>query len=182
LNETFRMWLPGHALNCYEGDPRLRSWLLEPGLLTARMQRECGAAYRLNVIDEQRDDSGFTRIIELLVSDVPWIYAETRVPAATLTAHPWLAQLGRKPLGEWLAARKDIVREELEYCRAYDDDPLVGRALARTKLAPQPLWVRQTRLAVGAAPFVLHEVFFPHTGAHAAAPALETDTGAACSL
>jgi chorismate-pyruvate lyase len=180
LNETSRMWLPGHALNCYEGDPRLRSWLLEPGLLTARLQRECGAAYRLNVVAETRDDAGFTRTIELLVFDVPWIYAETRVPAATLRVHPWLTQLGTKPLGEWLAERGDITRAELEYCRVYDDDPLVGRALARSKLPAQPLWVRQTRLAVGAAPFLLHEVFYPHTGAHAGAPALES--GAACSL
>jgi chorismate lyase len=158
------MWLPGHALNCYEGDPLLRSWLTEPGLLTERMRRECGTAFRLNVIGESRSPAGFSRTIELLVDERPWIYAETTVPTDTLREHDWLRRLGTRPLGEWLRERSDITREELEFCRVYDDDAQVARALSRAQIAAQPLWVRRTRLAVAGAPFVLHELYFPYIG------------------
>ncbi len=169
MNDATRMWLPAHALNCYEGDPVLRSWLTEESILTRRLQRECGAAFRMQVLEQRPADGGWLRAIELLVDDSVWLYAETAVPAATLAQHPWLATLGTRPLGEYLAERSDASREPLEYCKVYDDDPLVGRALTRARIAPQPLWVRRSKLAIGTAPFVLHEVFFPHTGRRAPA-------------
>jgi chorismate--pyruvate lyase len=164
LDDSARMWLPGHALNCYEGDALLRSWLTEPDLLTQRLARECGTAYRMRVVAQTHDAGGFTRAIELLVDDLPWVYAETRVPEPTLAAHQWLTQLGNRPLGEWLAERQDLTRSELEFCKVFPDDPLVARALARARLAPQALWVRRTCFAVSGAPFVLRELFYPHTG------------------
>ncbi len=168
MNDSTRMWLPAHALNCYEGDPLLRSWLMERALLTERLRRECGQAYRLHVIDESRQAATFVRTIELLADERPWVYAETRVPNDTLALHPWLAQLGSRPLGEWLQARGDVTRAEPEFCRAYDDDPQIGRALARARIAPQPLWVRRTHLTVAGAPFILDEIFFPYIGVRSA--------------
>jgi chorismate lyase len=147
----------------------MRSWLTEPGLLTERMRRECGTAFRLNVIDESLSSTEFRRAIELLVDDRAWIYAETTVPAATLQQHDWLRRLGTRPLGEWLRDRPDITREDLEFCRVYDDDAQVARALSRAQIDSQPLWVRRTRLAVAGAPFVLHELYFPYIGLRTAA-------------
>jgi chorismate-pyruvate lyase len=164
MNDSARMWLPARTLNCYEGDPLLRSWLTERALLTERMRRECGAAFRLQVVDESRTPAGFVRCIELLVDERPWVYAETTVPADTLAKQPGLASLGLRPLGEWLQARNDVTRAEPEFCRTYDDDPQVGRALARAQLSPQPLWVRRSHIAIGGAPFVLHELFLPTIG------------------
>jgi chorismate-pyruvate lyase len=161
------MWLPGHALNCYESDPVLRSWLAEESVLTQRLTRECGAAFRLRVVGENGVEGGWRRQIELLVDDIPWLYAETDVPGATLAQHRWLAELGTRPLGERLAERRDVTRAPLEFCKVYDDDPLVTRALARARIASQPLWVRRSRLALGDAPFILYEVFYPHTGRRA---------------
>jgi chorismate--pyruvate lyase len=164
MNDSARMWLPAHTLNCYEGDPLLRSWLTERALLTERMRRECGAAFRLQVVDESRTPAGFVRCIELLVDERPWIYAETTVPADTLRQHDWLRRLGTRPLGEWLRDRPDVTREDLEFCRVYDDDAQVARALSRAQIGSQPLWVRRARFAVAAAPFVLHELYFPYIG------------------
>ena len=158
------MWLPAQALNCYEGDARLRSWLTEPGLLTQRMRAIGGPAFRLNVIREETNASGHLREIELLCAGQPWLYAETRVPATTLAAHRWLCELGGSALGEVLAARADVDREPLAFALESPESPLVSRALARARLAPQSLWVRRSSFTVGGSPFVLHEIFHPRIG------------------
>jgi chorismate--pyruvate lyase len=159
------LWLPGAALNCYEGDARLRSWLLEPGVLTSRMRHMAGADFRLNVVHEVTDSGGHLRAIELCAGARAWLYAETRVPGATLSRHSWLATLQGRALGEVLAARHDVRREPLVFARELDTSPLIARALARRPgLAPQPLWVRRSGYQVGGAPFLLHEVFYPDTG------------------
>jgi hypothetical protein len=41
------MWLPASALNCYVGDPALRSWLLTPGLLTQRIRDAAGDGFAM---------------------------------------------------------------------------------------------------------------------------------------
>ncbi len=159
------LWLPAQALNCYEGDARLRSWLLEPGVLTRRMRRIAGGQFRLNVIQETTDAAGRVRAIELCAGARAWLYAETRIPAATLSAHSWLATLEGRALGEVLATRDDVRREPLEFARELESSAPIARALARRpSLAPQPLWIRRSRYQVGGAPFVLHEVFYPDTG------------------
>jgi len=159
------LWLPGAALNCYEGDARLRSWLLEPGVLTSRMRRMAGADFRLNVVRETTDSGGHLRAIELCAGARAWLYAETRVPGATLRVHSWLATLHGNALGEVLAARDDVRREPLVFARELETSPLIARALARrASLAPQPLWIRRSAYQVGGAPFLLHEVFYPDTG------------------
>ncbi|MGB8327806.1 MAG: chorismate lyase [Steroidobacteraceae bacterium] len=160
-----KMWLPAQALDCYEGNARLRSWLTEDGLMTARMRAAGGAAFRLNVIGEATDATGHLRAIELLCGDRVWLYAETRVPAPTLARHPWLARIGKAALGEVLAARTDLARDPFEFARELPESQVVSRALERAGLTAQPLWVRRTRYQVGGAPFVLREVFFPGTGA-----------------
>jgi chorismate-pyruvate lyase len=163
--ETAQLWLPEHALNCYEGNPRLRSWLATPGLLTQRMRDTAGEAFRMNVLREYRAaDGDHLREIELTARGVPWVFAQTRVPASTLSRHPWLAQIGDTALGEALAAHGRVSRTDFEYGRLTPDDPLVALALARRELAPQPLWIRRSTFAVDDAPLVVQEVFFPDVG------------------
>jgi chorismate--pyruvate lyase len=158
------LWLPGHALNCYEGDARLRSWLLTPGLLTQRMRDTCGERFRMNILSERNERGDHLREIELCCDGVAWVWAQTRVPAATLAAEPWLAQIGQTALGEALAAHGAVRRPEFDYAKLYDDVDVVRAALARRALHAQPLWVRRSVFELGARTLTLREVFLPDVG------------------
>lgn len=164
-DDARRMWLPGSALGCYEGDALLRSWLLTPGLLTQRMRDTCGARFRMNVLTARSDARGHLREIELCCDGRAWVYARTDVPAATLAAQSWLAQIGETALGEALAARRGVMRDEFQYAQAGIETPVVARALERGGVTgPQMLWIRRSVFTLDGAPFTLREVFLPHVG------------------
>ena len=159
---TAPLWLPGHALNCYEGEPALRSWLLTPGLLTERIRSSAGGSYRMTLVCEQREAAGHLREIEMGAGAVVWMFARSRVPAATLAQHPWLAQIGSTPLGAALSARGHrLSRSDFEYARLMADAPIVQRALQRASQPAQPLWVRRSTFFVDDQPLALAEVFLP---------------------
>jgi chorismate--pyruvate lyase len=162
------LWLPGHALNCYEGNTELRSWLLTPGLLTQRVREASAGAFAMNVLSERSEAGDHVREIELCCAGRAWIYAQTRVPASTLAAEPWLGGIGHTPLGEALAAHGAVRRSDFEYARLYDDVDVVREALARRGLPPQPLWVRRSTFALGPHTLTLREVFLPDVGRPAA--------------
>lgn len=161
------MWLRGTALGCYEGDSRLRSWLLTPGLLTQRIREAAGAGYRMALLGERSTaDGGHLREISMSCSQTTWLYARTEVPPPTLAAHPWLARIGTLSLGEALAARGGITRSEFVFARLLPDTGVVRRALALAGLPPQALWVRRSTFRTGTDPatlpgFDLYEVFLP---------------------
>lgn len=162
------LWLPGHALNCYEGDAELRGWLLTPGLLTERVREASAGAFGMNVLSERSEAGDHVREIELCCGGRAWIYAQTRVPAATLAAEPWLGCIGRTPLGEALAAHGAVRRSDFEYARLCDDVDIVRDALARRGLPAQALWVRRSTFAIGPHALTLREVFLPDIGRPAA--------------
>lgn len=153
------MWLPAHALNCYEGDASVRAWLMTQGLLTERVRAQCGAEFFLRVVHEGPAGSGHLRAIELGTRTTPWIYAETQVPAATLARHPWLGEIGGVSLGEKLAGHDGVTRTDYQFARLTPDAPIVARALARIDAAAQPLWVRRFQFFVEGAPLTVQEVF-----------------------
>lgn len=158
------LWLPGTALNCYEGNAGLRSWLMTPGLLTQRIRDAAGAGFGMQVLGEFAVGTEHVREIRMSRGSDLWLFAQTRVPAATLAAQPWLARIGATPLGEALAARSGVTRSEFAYSRLYQDAPVVRRALEVAGLAPQPLWVRRSVFGVEGSPFELFEVFLPDIG------------------
>ena len=164
------LWLPGHALNCYEGNAHLRNWLTHPGLLTERVRDADPARFALNVLQEAADGADHLREIELCSGGRPWIVAQTRVPAATLAAHSWLTHIGGKSLGTALAEYgampgASVTRSELAYAQLCDDRPLIALALARAALPSQALWTRRSTFAIDGSPLQLLEVFLPVVGA-----------------
>ncbi len=160
-----KMWLPGHALDCYEGNAVLRDWLRTPGLLTQRIRESAGDAFRMTLVTEGSDgDGGHRREIEMGCGATPWMFARTRVPHATVLRHPWLARIGTTTLGEALQAHGQVTRSEFDYAKLYDDVDVVRRALERAALPSQPLWVRRSTFQVESMPLTLLEVFLPQIG------------------
>jgi chorismate-pyruvate lyase len=158
------MWLPASALNCYVGDPAMRSWLLTPGLLTQRIREAAGDGFAMHCLHEGLLDGEHIREIDMCCDGVVWMFAHTRVPVATLKAQPWLGQIGTRTLGEALADRQNLRREDFRYAQLYPDSWLTERALRHARLPPQPLWVRHSAFNVDGSPFDLYEAFLPTIG------------------
>lgn len=168
------LWLPGSALNCYEGDAALRSWLLTPGLLTQRIREAAGAGYSMRVLHEgpaPADAGGgastgdHLREIEMRCGAALWLYARTRVPATTLAAQPWLGRVGARTLGEALGEHHAVLeRDPFLYAMHAADAPVVARACALADSAPRALWVRRSVFRADGSPFELEEVFLPDIG------------------
>lgn len=158
------LWLPASALNCYEGDTLRRSWLLTPGLLTQRIRAAAGPHFGMRLLTERRFGTEHVREIDMRCGETVWLFAHTRVPAATLQAHPWLGEIGDRTLGEALAERVDIERGPHRYAQFGADVWLVARALAHARASTSTLWIRHSGFTVSGARFDLYEVFLPGIG------------------
>jgi chorismate-pyruvate lyase len=158
------MWLPGHALNCYVGDAQLRSWLLTPGLLTQRFRDACGAQFRVHRLPERLVGGERWREVAMCSGAAIWVFARTRFPLATLTAAPWLTDIGDTPLGEAVAAHGGVARTDFEYSELGPHHDVVATTLRHARLAPQSLWARRSVFELASNVFMLQEVFLPHVG------------------
>lgn len=152
-----------------------QSWLTEPGLLTERVRSHCLDAFGLCIVDERHglltpddadalevtDLSAFIREIELTCDGRAWVFAQTLVPAATLSAQPWLGQLGDTALGPKLASLGGALRDPLEYAQLHPADALFGRAARGPGRAPVDLWARRARYRLGPHCLIVQEVFLP---------------------
>jgi len=157
-------WLSGVELVAHEERATLRSWLLTPGLLTQRIRAAAGTDFSMSVLREQTTASGHEREIDMRCAGVVWLFAHTSIPAATLSAQPWLGQIGNVALGEALAAHGGCTRADFQYARCSANHWLVHRALQHASLAPQSLWVRRSVITVTGFAFSLYEVFLPAIG------------------
>ena len=87
---------------CILPSPAVRDWLLHEGSLTRKLQQHCA---RLDVAiahEGWTDDDHWLREVWLSGDGIPWIYAQTRIPHATLARVRPLQTLGAEPIGPWL--------------------------------------------------------------------------------
>ncbi len=155
--------------------PAVAGWLTEPGLLTERVRGRCPDAFGLRIVEERRDvlepadarmlgaaDPGcFVREIELTCGGAAVVFAQTLVPADTLAAEPWLAELGTEALGPRLARTGHARREPLEFARLDPPHALYRRAWRGLGPHPGALWARRARYRLGPQALVVQEVFLP---------------------
>lgn len=158
--------------------PALRSWLAEPGLLTARIRELCGDRMRFRMLgplrstplsDELRvrlgglDGHGLVREIEFRCLGERLVYAQTVLPDSTVRLHPWLRDLGDSPIGESLRrAGGALERDPLEYASLPTEHGLALAASDGTGSAPrEPLWARRAVYRLDGHPILVQEVFLP---------------------
>ena len=125
--------------------PAVREWLLHEGSLTRKLQQHCA---RLDVAiahEGWMSDDHWLREVWLSGDGIPWIYAQTRIPRATLshTAAP-LQNSGNRPIGLWLYAQQPT-RLSLRW--RYD--------------SASDSYARQTALALNGYPLDIREHFLP---------------------
>ncbi|UCV04787.1 chorismate--pyruvate lyase family protein [Dechloromonas denitrificans] len=151
-------------------EPRLRSWLTEPGSLTARCQRQC-ADFRVRLLAQGKgaalaDEAGgpaLVRVREVVLEcdGVPVIFAHTTLSAAAngrLTR--WLSRLGTRSLGSLLFFFPGFHRGGIEYRRLDRRHPLYRRA-AMLGAFGEYLWARRSAHRLGGQQVLVTEVFLP---------------------
>ena len=153
----------------------LEDWLTTRGSLTRRLRGRCGTDFRLEVLREGWIESTTPeaamlgidggevreRRIRMHCGDHPCLYAHTLSPQVTLQAHPWLARLGDRPLGEMLEGRRDVERSPFEYVTVGPGVALFDDAVAGTGVSAAHLWARRSVFSIGHAQVLVCEVFLP---------------------
>lgn len=147
-----------------------RSWLYEPGSLTLRLQRACGAGFRVVVLGQgwARPFAGelrwlgvaagvpcLVREVALMSGDVPLVLARSIIPATTLHgADSGLARLGNRPLGEVLFACPRLRRVRLQLARVQPGE-------FRGMVPQASVWGRRSLYSIAVGDLLVCEFFLP---------------------
>ncbi|MBK8537138.1 MAG: chorismate lyase [Candidatus Competibacteraceae bacterium] len=155
----------------------LTDWLLDSGSLTRRLRQLCPSQFRVRVlwqgwnrpsVDEARvlglrlDAWVWTREVQLLCDDQPWVFARTLIPARTLRGRGCrLTRLGTRPLGEVLFTDPGVRRGPVEIARIVTGQCLHQRALAGCTEPPDAIWGRRSMFWIAKRPLLVCEIFLP---------------------
>jgi chorismate--pyruvate lyase len=171
-------WLPAERLGQLSVDGQVRPWLIGKGLLTKRLKAVCGEHFSLRLIELRselispanklalgvRDAAALVREVEMYFDDRLWVFAQTIMPDSTLSAHPWLAELGDAALGETMNDLSALERSSFEYAWLPAADALCTRALHTAEITPPGLWARRSTWTLRGAPLLVQDVFMPAMG------------------
>jgi len=154
----------------------LRSWLLETPSLTQGVIAACGGRFRVRVLAQEwtrpmpnecrrlgirPSARALVRQVQLLCDDVPWVYARTVIPRATLRGRARrLAWLGSRSLGATLFADRAMRRSPLELARLTPRDSLHAR-IATLGVNDRVLWGRRSIFTLANKPLLVSEIFLP---------------------
>lgn len=155
-------------------NPRLVSWLTEPGSLTARCEGAC-RRFRVRVLAQGRgrpltDEArrfglgqAWVRDVVLECDGVPVIYAHTvlpPLPRGRMTR--WLAGLGSRSLGSLLFSHPGFSRGSIEFRRLDRRHPLFRRAQrVISGIGETELWARRSAHRLDGQAVLVTEVFLP---------------------
>jgi chorismate lyase len=171
-------WQPAERLGQLSVDAHIRTWLIGKGLLTTRVKEACGDRYALRLVDQWtgllspshkaalrcEDNAGLFRDIEMCCGDNVWVFGQSVVPDTTLSAHPWLAELGDSELAETLSDLSGVDRSSYEYAWLPVSELATARALRDAQIKPAGLWARRSRVTIRQAPMLIQELFLPAMG------------------
>jgi chorismate--pyruvate lyase len=158
------------------GSGAYKSWLVDGGSLTRRLQRRCRdfAVQPVRVVDARPklDEAqllcatarrvALLREVRLICAGRPVVFAHSVLPHKSLRG-PWLglARLGNRPLGGQLFANPRVMRTPLEYKKLHRHHPLYRRATAHLTAQTADIWARRSVFRLGCAAILVTEVFLP---------------------
>lgn len=160
---AWRTQCPGVSL-----EPLLRSWLSEPGSLTARCQRNC-RNFRVQLLQQGRQlpltgQRQWQPVREVLLEcdGQPVIFAHSVLSTARSgRLGRWFAQLGNRSLGSLLFRYPAFRRGPIEFCRIAAGHPLHRRLCQVLGRNLPACWARRSRHFLGAGSVLVIEVFLP---------------------
>src|SRR5262249_50872710 len=115
-------WISSEELTENIINPSIKEALQSDGLLTSALEEVYGKPVSVTCLrqSEWADAPGvlgLRRDVLLKAGDVPVVAASTLIPSSVLDSHPWLAELGDKPLGAALKNRGHFWRGPFEFMR-----------------------------------------------------------------
>ena len=154
-------WMSSEDLTEHVINPFIKATLQFNGLLTAALGEAYGAPVSVTRLRQSewadaQGSLGLRRDVLLKAGDVPCVAASTLIPSSVLDAHPWLANLGDKPLGEALKNHGYFWRGPFEFTRI-DADLIFQPAPPTTQF----VWSRRFRFALESGALLVTEIFFP---------------------
>ncbi|MGZ8252012.1 MAG: chorismate--pyruvate lyase family protein [Methylophilaceae bacterium] len=158
------------------GSGAYRSWLIDKGSLTKRLQLRtsdfavtptklenakppCDEAWLLYMHSKQ---TALLREVHLCCEKRPVVFAHSVLPYKSLRGS-WqgLSRLGNRSLGTTLFADARVMRTPLEYRKLAKHHALYRRAVADLESAPSALWARRSVFRLRHAVILVTEVFLP---------------------
>lgn len=152
-------------------------WLFDENSLTARIIAACSGQFRVEVISQgwqrpmlneeqclkiRASRHALVRQVYLYCNDVPWVFARTVIPRATLRGkEKHLAHLQNKPLGAVLFAEPTMRRSEVEVAEIKPGQRLFHTATARLNTNPSSIWGRRSVFYLHDKPLLVSEIFLP---------------------
>lgn len=153
-----------------------RSWLIENGSLTARLQ-QCYADFFVKPVNVSVKKPVFEEAVLLNVSSHvdaqirevllfgntrPLVFAHSVLPRKSLHG-AWrdLGKLGSKPLGAVLFANTSVKRTPLTYKKLSANHALFQAAANHLAEKPDFLWARRSIFSLNCASIMVTEIFLP---------------------
>jgi chorismate-pyruvate lyase len=155
------LWLSSEDLTEPVIGPHIKAALQFNGLLTSALGEVYGEPVSVNCLRQSewadgQGIAGLRRDVLLKAGDVSVVAASTLMPSSVLDVHPWLANLGDKPLGEALKNHGHFWREPFEFMRI-DADLIFQPAPAEAPF----VWARRFRFKLDIDALLVTEIFFP---------------------
>ncbi|MGI5308393.1 chorismate--pyruvate lyase family protein [Rheinheimera sp. WS51] len=145
-------------------------WLLEEASLTAKLKRH-SQLFQLQVLHESMqpvpafltalfpdtpdNSSALLREVLLSCDNQPCVYAQSWLPKTTLASLQPLANMGQRPLGDYIFRQENLLRGEIEACQVDISLPQVASGQS------QLCWARRSVFQLQQQPFLVAEVFLP---------------------
>ena len=158
----------------------LKSWLLDPNSLTARLKSHC-LQFRVELLGQSIEtcqesesvglipagDKILVREVLLFCDEKPQVFARSLLPLSSLTgSEQALANLGTQSLGQVLFNNPSLERQTIEVAE-FDATSSVVKLAKELSLAEQPLsshgklWGRRSIFVLENKPLMVAEVFLP---------------------
>jgi len=158
-----------------------RPWLEDRGSLTRRLQAASGGNFAVQVLRQEfalptasearalnlaQRRWALIREVVLIGHDMPWVYARSVLPLATLSGRlRHLRQLSNRPLGQVLFNAGNMCRDPVQIarlpCTALPEGLSITATSALARPQPTLLWGRRSVFRVDDKPLLVAEFFLP---------------------
>lgn len=158
----------------------LRSWLIEPDSLTARLKAH-SKTFVVQVLgqsimacrpqeansDIEAGEDVLVREVLLLCDGIPHVFARSLLPLNSLTGEQEkLAHLGEQSLGQVLFNHPELIRKNIEVAN-FNDNKAINALIQELKLDQiKDIWGRRSVFVIDNKPMVVAEVFLPNAHAY----------------